>query len=205
MKNYRKKMREKKEWRQKRKQWKGKGEERNEGGKEQTKVKRERGRKWGKQKGRDKKITWKKERKGSEGEERKGMRDGEEHLVVLTNHCLRYRCSTLAPDRQEHPCSSTCSLANTVWSTGSQFTSACGRGERGERKQMWKMEERRERGWEKGKGWWYERGREVGVGEERKRMEMGDGRKGMVRGERIRWKMGEKRRGWRWEIEFKGW
>lgn len=39
------------------------------------------------------------------------------------NHCLRYFCSTFAPERQEQPFSSTCSSANTVWSTGSQLTS----------------------------------------------------------------------------------
>lgn len=46
------------------------------------------------------------------------------YAVVLMNHCLRYFSWTLAPDLQEQPFSSICSLANTVWSTGSQFTTS---------------------------------------------------------------------------------
>lgn len=41
------------------------------------------------------------------------------------NHCLSIFCSTTAPDLQDRPFSSTCSSASTVWSTGSQFTTAC--------------------------------------------------------------------------------
>ena len=40
------------------------------------------------------------------------------------NHCVSSFCSTRAPDLQERPFSSTCSSARTVWSTGSQFTTA---------------------------------------------------------------------------------
>lgn len=42
---------------------------------------------------------------------------------VLINHCLK--CQYLCSKRHEQPCSSTCSLASTVWSTGSQLTKAC--------------------------------------------------------------------------------
>ena len=41
--------------------------------------------------------------------------------VILKNHWVSSRCSTKAPERQPRP-SITCSLASTVWSTGSQFT-----------------------------------------------------------------------------------
>ena len=37
------------------------------------------------------------------------------------NHWLSLRLSTTAPERQPRP-SITCSLASTVWSTGSQLT-----------------------------------------------------------------------------------
>ena len=41
--------------------------------------------------------------------------------MILKNHCVSSRCSTSAPERQPRP-SITCSLASTVWSTGSQLT-----------------------------------------------------------------------------------
>ena len=44
-----------------------------------------------------------------------------EKSVILKNHWLSLRRSTSAPERQPRP-SITCSLARTVWSTGSQFT-----------------------------------------------------------------------------------
>ena len=40
----------------------------------------------------------------------------------MTHHCSSLRFSTSAPLRQDRPCSSTCSLARTVRSTGSQLT-----------------------------------------------------------------------------------
>ena len=43
--------------------------------------------------------------------------------LILKNHCVSSRRSTSAPERQPLP-SSTCSLARTVMSTGSQFTTA---------------------------------------------------------------------------------
>ena len=46
-----------------------------------------------------------------------------EKSVILKNHCDSLRRSTIAPERQPRP-SITCSLASTVMSTGSQFTSA---------------------------------------------------------------------------------
>ena len=45
------------------------------------------------------------------------------NAVILKNHCDSLRRSTSAPERQPRP-SITCSLASTVMSTGSQFTSA---------------------------------------------------------------------------------
>ncbi len=47
-----------------------------------------------------------------------------ENCVILKNHCVRSRCSMGAPERHPRP-SMTCSLASTVWSTGSQFTLDC--------------------------------------------------------------------------------
>ena len=41
--------------------------------------------------------------------------------MILKNHWVSSRCSTSAPERQPRP-SITCSLASTVWSTGSQLT-----------------------------------------------------------------------------------
>ena len=43
--------------------------------------------------------------------------------VILKNHWVRSRCSTGASERQPRP-SITCSLASTVFSTGSQLTLA---------------------------------------------------------------------------------
>ena len=43
------------------------------------------------------------------------------YWVILKNHCDSSFCSTMAFERQPRP-SMTCSLASTVWSTGSQFT-----------------------------------------------------------------------------------
>ncbi len=40
------------------------------------------------------------------------------------NHCLRIFFSAIAPERHDFPSLSICSLASTVWSTGSQLTSA---------------------------------------------------------------------------------
>lgn len=45
-----------------------------------------------------------------------------ENAEVDKNHWESLLFSTLQPDLQERPFSSTCSSASTVWSTGSQFT-----------------------------------------------------------------------------------
>ena len=46
------------------------------------------------------------------------------YLVIPINHCSKSRFSTFAPDLQDLPSESTCSLARTVWSTGSQLICA---------------------------------------------------------------------------------
>ena len=51
----------------------------------------------------------------------KSSNNSSENLRILKNHCLSFFLSTIAPDRQPLP-SITCSFANTVSSTGSQFT-----------------------------------------------------------------------------------
>ena len=55
--------------------------------------------------------------------------------VILKNHWVSSRCSTSAPERQPRP-SMTCSLASTVWSTGSQFTFDCLRSTRPARQEV---------------------------------------------------------------------
>src|SRR3546814_949025 len=49
------------------------------------------------------------------------LSNSSERAVILKNHCDSLRRSIAAPERQPRP-SMTCSLASTVWSTGSQFT-----------------------------------------------------------------------------------
>src|SRR3989338_3114624 len=44
--------------------------------------------------------------------------------VILKNHCSRFFCITLWPQRSHWP-SITFSLAKTVWQEGHQFTGAC--------------------------------------------------------------------------------
>ncbi len=45
------------------------------------------------------------------------------YSVIRKYHWVSFFLTTLAPERSEVPSGSTCSLASTVWSTGSQLTS----------------------------------------------------------------------------------